>query len=135
MYDKIQMLPNPYHVLTDTAYRGGITADDNKIIKILKEGQLIPAGWTLDQVSRAERWITKGRQPSEWSNNQFVQFMKRTRCVLGIDDNYNSKIIELSILLCNFRVNYTDRNQTKRHFINLMILAWDPDLKARIYDD
>ena len=132
LYDKMNLIPNGFCVLADTAYKGKCL--HGKVIRILKKGELLPAGMNQATLEDLEKHIIRGRQPSEWSNNQHVQFMKRLRNGLSIDDTFNSCLMELSILLHNFRVHCCDRNETKRYFLNLEAFEADPALRQRVED-
>jgi len=118
--------PKGHCMLTDTACQGSLR--NCPIVKMLKEGQFIPADLTEDEVRELEKKIIRGRQPSEWGNNQFVQFVVRPRCKLSNDDVHNGCLLELGILLHNFRLHYSDRNQLKRFFKNLEAFEEDPNL-------
>ena len=130
LYKKIRQLPQGppqgYCILTDTSYQGSLR--NAPIIKILKVGQFIPADLTRDDVEELEKKIIRGRQPSEWGNNQMVQFIVRPRCTLSHDDVHNGCLLELGVLLHNYRVHYSDRNELKRFFKNLEAFGEDPSL-------
>ena len=130
LYDLIDLLHVGYCILVDTNFQGRLIG--GKLIRILKEGDYLPDGWLQAQVERLERLVTRGRQPSEWSNNQLVQYMVRLRSKLGMFDDFNGLLMELSILLYNYRVEYTDRNETKRFFRNLVLGSLDPAIQQII---
>jgi hypothetical protein len=131
LYRRVAQLPDGYCILADTAYKGGLM--NSKIIKILSEGQFLPFGMSREELQDLEKIIIRGRQPSEWGNNTFIKFMVRPRCKLGIDDKYNSTIMELSLLLHNIRIHFCDRNQVKRFFQNLQIFDEHEELNPDIF--
>ena len=126
VYDDVARLPEGYCVLADTAFQGAITG--SKIIKVLKVGEYLPQGMSIQELEEREPVIIRGRQPSEWSNNQLVQAMKRLRDTLCTDDGYNSVLMELGLLLHNYRVHFSPRNEIKRMFMNLEAFYDDPSL-------
>jgi hypothetical protein len=103
LYDKIEQLPDQYCIVADTAYNGALM--NRPIIKILKLNQYLPLGLTPEEVRRKEKVIIHSRQPSEWANNQIVQSIVRPRCKLSHDDLHNTRLLELGVLLHNFRVH------------------------------
>lgn len=123
-------LPDGYCILTDTAYMGKLK--DSKVVRILKTGEYLPRGMTVEEMKEREELITRGRQPSEWGNNQLIQAMVRLRVKLSTDDKYNGTLMELALHLYNIRVHYTDRNEVKHFFLNLEAFHEDPLLKQEL---
>ena len=117
LYRKIDELPEGYSIVADSAFKGKILG--SKVLRILREGELLPVGMDYDELQERERVLIRARQPSEWGNNTLVQFIKRLRQCLSGDDKFNQHVMELSLLLHNFRVHYSDRNQLKKFFLNL----------------
>jgi len=127
LYDKINNeLPNGFCVLVDTAHKGAVI--NSKIVRVLRKGEHLPAGMSLQELAEIEKSIIRCRQPSEWGNNQFMQFMHRLHAILRGDDICNGNLMELALRLHNFRVNNCDRNEVKRFFQNLEALEDDPEL-------
>ena len=126
LYDLINQLPEEYCVLADSAYRGWI--DNSKILRVLKSSEYLPPDMTAEELREREAAITRCRQSVEWGNNCFKQHIRRLDNKLGYDDENNSELMELAILIYNFRLPYTDRNQVKRFFQNLMYLQEHPDI-------
>ena len=130
LYEEVDQLPPGYCILSDTAFRGAVA--NAKIIKTLKVGEFLPAGMSQDELEERETIIVRARQPSEWANNQLVQAMKRLRATLGIDDTFNTTLMELSLLLYNYRVHFSPRNELKRVFMNLEAFHDDPELREQL---
>lgn len=85
-------------------------------MKVLREGEYIPAGLSDEDLVEVEGYIRKARQPAEWINRDFVACFKRLRQILGIYDDVNSKRMLASILVHNWRVRTCERNQVKKFF-------------------
>ena len=114
IYGLIEELLDRYHVVADTAFKGDLLL--GKIVKVLKEGEYIPAGLSDEDLVEVERYIRRARQPGEWINRDFVACFKRLRQILGIYDDVNSKRMLASILVHNWRVSTCERNQVKKFF-------------------
>lgn len=114
IYGLIEELLDHYHVVSDTAFKGDLLL--GKIVKVLREGEYIPAGLSDEDLVEVEGYIRKARQPAEWINRDFVACFKRLRQILGIYDDVNSKRMLASILVHNWRVRTCERNQVKKFF-------------------
>lgn len=121
LYHIISLLPDGYNVAADTAFEGNVIG--TKIVKILKEGQIIPEELPPELLSHVEGLITKARQPGEWINRDFVKEFPRLRVILGVHDDINTKYMLAAILVHNWRVSTTDRCQVKKFFEILNELA------------
>lgn len=66
LYWMVQRLPEGFCIAADTAFRGDILG--SKIVKLLKDGQIIPAELPPELLSDLEGHITTSRQPAEWIN-------------------------------------------------------------------
>lgn len=118
LYDLIDsQVPNGYCILSDTAFRGKLRG--SKVIKILKPNQQLPLGWTQQEYRDLEGRIIHARQPSEQANNTIVQAFPRIRQTLGIFDDTNTELMEATLLVHNWRVATSDRNQVKKIFDEL----------------
>jgi hypothetical protein len=114
LYRLVESLPEGFCIVSDTAFRGNILG--SKIIKILKDGQIIPAELPPELLSDLERHITTSRQPGEWINRDFVKEFGRLRTILGTHDDLNTKRMTAAILVHNWRVSTMDRCQVKKFF-------------------
>lgn len=126
LYHIISLLPDGYNVAADTAFEGNVIG--SKIIKILKEGQIIPEELPPELLKDVEGLITTARQPGEWINRDFVGAFPRLRVILGIHDDINTKLMMAAILVHNWRVSTTNRCQVKKFFQILEAEAEDNDL-------
>lgn len=114
VYALIEELLDGYNVVADTAFKGDLLLE--KVVKVLKEGEYIPAGLSDEDLIEVESYIRKARMPGEWINRDFVACFKRLRQILGIYDDVNSKMMLASILVHNWRVRTCNRNQVKKFF-------------------
>lgn len=114
IYDLIEELLDGYHVIADTAFKGDLLL--GKIVKVLKEGEYIPAGLSDEDLVEVESYTHRARQPGEWINRDFVACFKRLQQILGIYDDVNSKRMLASILVHNWQVSTCERNQVKKFF-------------------
>ena len=114
LYDLVDTLPEGYCIAADTAFRGNIVG--SKIVKILKEGQIIPEELPPALLPDLERRVTTSRQPGEWINRDFVKEFSRLRSILGVRDDINQKRMLAAILVHNWRVSTMDRCQVKKFF-------------------
>lgn len=115
LYDYIDSkLPDGYSVGADTAFQGALL--NNKVIKILKNGEYLPEGMTEEEYEKLEKLLIKSRQPGEWINNVLIQSFRRLRAGLGIFDDLNGDMMLVCILLHNWRTNTCNRNQVKKFF-------------------
>ena len=133
LYDEIEKLPGDYCGLGDTAYRGGLIANSHKILRVLRAREHPPLNVSRKEVRERKKAITRGRQPSEWCNNGYEQFIERVCWKLGSDYTYNKKLIELGMLLYNVRVHFSSRNETKRFFENLVKARMDPQVAELVH--
>jgi len=60
LYHIISLLPDGYNVAADTAFEGNVLG--SKIVKILKEGQIIPDELPPELLKDVEALITTARQ-------------------------------------------------------------------------
>lgn len=115
LYDLIEgTVPDGYCILSDTAFRGSLR--EGKVVKILTAGQNIPNDMTVEQYEELEEKIIHARQPNEQGNNTIVQAFRRVRQTLGVFDDTNTELMEATLLLHNWRVSTTDRNNVKKIF-------------------
>jgi len=133
LYDEIEKLPGEFCGLGDTAYRGGLVANSHKILRVLTAREHPPLTMSATEVKERKKAITRGRQPSEWCNNGYEQFIERVCWKLGSDYTCNKKLIELGMLLYNVRVHFSSRNETKRFFENLVKARIDPHIAELVH--
>jgi hypothetical protein len=88
---------------------------------VLKSNELVPAEMSNSELLHLEKELIKLRQSTEcWANNGLKQVCKRLNCKLSFDDAKNMEMLELSILLYNWRNSTCDRQQVKKFFNSLV---------------
>lgn len=134
LYKRAEQLPDGYCILADTAFKGHLRS--GKIIRILKVGQYLPVGMGYSEMKHREERIIRARQPSEWGNRAFRSFaLQLSVAPLGTDDFFNTRLMELAVLLHNYRISTCTRNQLKRFFENLEKQALNPNVRVLFDSD
>jgi hypothetical protein len=118
-YDAIERLLDECCVVADLAFVGGVR-DDDRVLRVLKSSELVPAEISNAELVDLEKDLTKLRQSTEWANNGLKQVCKRLDCKLSFDDAKNKEMLELCILLHNWRNSTCDRQQLKTFFRSLV---------------
>ena len=113
MYQEIdRKLPQGYSASfgADTAFT------DSKVTKILKTGEYLPVGMNIEEYEELEELLLKARQPGEWINRVLVKAFRRLRTGLGTNDEGNSSLMLVCVLLHNWRAKTCNYNQVKKVF-------------------
>jgi hypothetical protein len=106
--------------VADLAFVGGV-GNEERLLRVLKSNELVPAEMRSNsELLHLEKELTKLRKSTEWANNGLKQVCKRLNCKLSFDDAKYMEILELSILLYNWRNSTCDHQQVKKFFNSLV---------------
>lgn len=128
--------PDPYYLITDTAFPRGTSSISGKIKAPLKTGEHVTADLVeQDRIMRFDRELLSFRQTAEWGMRSLQGSFARLRMPLDINNpNGRARLLETCARLHNIRTICVGVNQIRSVYMPTWQKADDERMWTNLHD-